>query len=160
MAKWAVVRDHDRQRTYDAENRAFQGTLAESPITFAEAVDLTDAITRTAWWKRHGRSVRLVRGRGAALHSHFVDATGVITLTEVQQTPATLVHELAHAVGADGHGPRFRAALCALVHGVCGAGPAAALRAEFAVGGLVVGTIDVEGLPEPALLARHPRFCR
>jgi hypothetical protein len=152
------VRDHERQRTYDAETQAFEGTLAEAPLTFAEVLELTRAITATRWWRRHGTPVTVGRGQGLAIHSNFNRSTGLLTLTEAQQNPATLAHELAHAASDDAHGPRFRAALCALVHGLCGAGPATVLHTEFQTAGLTVCSIDREGLPDPPLLARHPRF--
>jgi len=153
-----AVRDLERQRTYDAETRAFEGTLVEAPLTFAEVLELSETVTATPWWRRHGVPVTFVRGKGTAIHSHFDRANGRITLTEVQQTPATVAHELAHAASDDGHGPRFRGAHCALVHGLCGAGPARSLRAEYMAEGLDVADLEHDGLPDPPVLARHPRF--
>ncbi len=151
---------HDRQRqaTYDAETQAFQGTLAEAPLTFAEVLELTRDLTSSPWWRCHGTTVTVVRGTGTAVHSNFQRHTGRLTLTEAQQNPATLAHELAHAASDDGHGPRFRAAMCALVRGLCGPRPAEMLRCEFDAAGLTVGQIDLTGLPSPPLLAHHPRF--
>jgi hypothetical protein len=153
-----VARDAERRRTYDAENRAFQGTLAEAALTFAEVSDLAQSLMSTPWWRSRAQPVRLVRGRGIAVHSHYSHDLGRITLSEAQQTPATLAHELAHAVSDDGHGPRFRAALCALITGLCGKKPATTLLNEFSTGGLATASIDIAGLPDPPLLARHPRF--
>lgn len=152
------MRDGERRRTYDAETRAFEGTLAEAPLTFAEVRELTVGFTATAWWQSRADPVVVVRGQGTGIHSHFDRASGQITLTEVQQTPATLAHELAHAVSDDGHGPQFRGALCAVVRGLCGAGPSDTLRAEFVADHLSVTTMACDGLPDPPLLARHPRF--
>jgi hypothetical protein len=152
------VRDSERQRTYDAEMRAFEGTLVEAPLTFAEVLELTDALTATTWWRLHATSVTVVRGQGPTIHSRYCQVTRRIVLTEAQQNPLTLAHELAHAASNDGHGPRFRASLCALIHGLCGPTPSAQLQVEFQNGGLTVDTIDLDGLPDPPLLARHPRF--
>lgn len=150
--------DLERQRTYDAETRAFEGTLVEAPLTLAEVRDLTRDIAASMWWQRHGSPVTVTRGQGTAIHSRFCRNSGRISLSEAHQNPAVLAHELAHAASDDAHGPGFRAALCALIHGLCGAGPAATLRAEFDAAGLPVAVTDVEGLPDPPLLARHPRF--
>lgn len=150
--------DSERQRTYDAEARAFAGTLVEAPLTFAEVLELTQAVTATPWWQRHGGAVTVVRGQGTSIHSHYRPQTGHIVLSEAQQNPLTLAHELAHAASDDSHGPRFRAAMCALVHGMCGPGPAGTLRSEFQFGRLTVAAVDLDGLPSPPLLTRHPRF--
>lgn len=157
-ARWARVRDSERQRTYDAEMRAFEGTLVEAPLTFAEVLELAHAVTATAWWRGHGSSVTVVRGQGPTIHSRYCQRTGRIVLTEAQQNPLTLAHELAHAASSDGHGPHFRASLCALIYGLCGPRPSAQLQFEFQTAGLTVGTLDLHGLPDPPLLARHPRF--
>lgn len=158
--KWGAVRDHERRRTYDAESRAFDGTLVDAPLTLAEATELCAAIMATPWWKRHGTTVTLTRATGATISSRFCHATATVVLAEAQQNPLTLAHELAHAASGDGHGPRFRAALCALIHALCGVRPAAILRDEFTRGGLTVEVVDVDGLPDPPLLAHHPRFGR
>lgn len=153
-----AVRDSDRRRTYEAESRAFEGTLVDAPLTLAEASELCDALTSTPWWHRHGTTVTLIRGTGTRISSSFCRDTGTIVLAEAQQNPLTLAHELAHAASDDGHGPRFRAALCALIHGLCGARPSAILHEEFATGRLTVAALDLAGLPHPPLLARNPRF--
>lgn len=157
-ARWGAVRDHDRRRTYAAESRAFDGTLVDAPLTLAEATELCHALTTTRWWQRHGTHVTLMRATGTTVSSRFCRSTGTVLLAEAQQNPLTLAHELAHAASDDAHGPHFRAALCALIHALCGMRPSAILREEFTRGGLSVGVVDLEGLPDPPLLARHPRF--
>lgn len=152
-----MVADRERRRTYAAEDRAFTGTLAEEPLTFAEVVEVVQAVTASAWWQTTGGgAVRVERGRPGMVHSRHLVGTDRIVITEVQQTPATVAHELAHRWSADVHGPRFRGALVALVMLICGAEAAGALAAEFAADGLTVA--DAPAVSEPALLATHPRF--
>ena len=151
--------DSERASTYAAEIRAFEGTLAEEPLTFAEIGDLVTAVTATTWWKRHGRcEIPLTRGRGTRIHSCADIATGTITISEAQQTPATVAHELAHLAGGSGHDARFRGAAVALTAALCGPVAADILRDEFIRGGLAVSSMPpFEDWPR-GLLASHPRF--
>lgn len=151
--------DSERARTYAAEVRAFEGTLAEEPLTFAEVGELVSAIVATTWWTRHGPAeVTLLRGRGARIHSCAEIATATLTISEAQQTPATVAHELAHLAGGRAHDARFRGAGVVLIGALCGPVAADILSEEFARGGLeVISPPPLEDWPQ-GLLASHPRF--
>lgn len=152
-----MVADRERARTYAAEARAFVGTLAEEPLTFAEVVELVQAVTDSAWWRSCGAgTVRVERGRPGSIHSRHLVGTDRIVITEVQQTPATVAHELAHRCTPDRHGPVFRGTLVALVALICGDVAAAALAEEFAADGLRI--VPAPPVTSAGILAGHPRF--
>ncbi len=151
--------DLERSRTYAAETRAFEGTLAESPLTFAEITDIVSALTATSWWAHHGFGpVHVERGVGVRIHSQACSASGSIVISEAQQTPATVAHELAHLCGGVGHDAIFRGGEIAIVAAICGPRAARILRDEFDRDSLAIITIDpVTDWPD-GLLANHPRF--
>jgi hypothetical protein len=156
---WDAVADLERSRTYAAETRAFEGTLAESPLTFAEIVDIVSSVTATTWWARYASGpVLLKRGAQSRIHSQACSATGTVVISEVQQTPATVAHELAHLCRGSGHDSRFRGAELALICAICGPTAAEILRTEFAAESLGFDAFDSLSDWPSGLLARHPRF--
>lgn len=151
--------DSQRARTYAAERRAFEGTLAEAALTFAEVGDLVAEMVATPWWRDHGPSgVTVRRGQGTRIHSGAEIATATITISEVQQTPATVAHELAHLCGGSGHDDVFRGALLALIGALCGPVAQSLLLEEFTSDALDHVPMSPCTTWPRGRLADHPRF--
>jgi hypothetical protein len=144
--------DDGRAAVYAAEIAAFDGTSYESVVPFERLVAMANGVTSSAWWPCGEVEVR--RARSDALSSSARQQGSerpVIRLAEPQMTPATLVHELAHAlagVGA-GHGPAFRRAHVDLAAAVLGAAPAAWLVDAYADMGLTCAGRTWPAPPNP-----------
>lgn len=130
-----MTTDRGRADVYAAEIAAFEGTAYEDHVPLAELQELAGRLCRLAWWAKE--NIRVVAARSDAASSSTRQrnsATPVIRLASPQMTPATVVHELAHALAglAAGHGPLFRRAYVDLAGAAFGAEPARWLADEFA----------------------------
>lgn len=148
-----MTADEGRAAVYAAEIAAFEGTSYESITAFESLEALAGTVTGAPWWP-HGL-VEVRRARADASSSSARQRGGaapVIRLAAPQMTPATLVHELAHALAgvAAGHGPAFRRAHVDLVGYVFGDTEAGWLLDAYAQMGLAPGR---RGWPAPPL--RH-----
>lgn len=103
--------DRDRAQVYAAELAAYDGTDLEHVVPFAALVALAERVMGDPWWPAGRVPVRPARS-DAGSSSTRLGRQVVVRLARPQQTPATLVHELAHVLaGFDaGHGPLFRRA--------------------------------------------------
>jgi len=137
----ARARDADRARVYAAEQAAFEGTLAEEPLSGAELSALVDAVIASAPWRAAGLprpELRPAR-RDAARSSATCDAgRWVVRVAAGQATATTVAHELAHvAAGAEhGHGAAFRRAYLDVVGLVLGEPGRRLLAGELTAHGL------------------------
>ena len=105
--------DEGRAAVYAAEIAAFEGTSYEAITAFESLVALAFSVVDAA---RGGRTDRSrCDGPGPTPSSSSARQLGsgapVVRLAAPQMTPATLVHELAHALAgvAAGHGPAIPA---------------------------------------------------
>jgi hypothetical protein len=134
--------DRGREDVYSAEIAAFAGTTYESLTALADLVVLGRSIDSANWWP-HGE-IEVVAARSDARSSSTRPASGsspVIRLAADQMTPATLVHEFAHALAGvqDGHGPVFRKAHVDLVRFAFGNDEATWLLKEYSNFGVSPG---------------------
>ncbi|MDW8125400.1 MAG: hypothetical protein RMJ04_11560 [Geminicoccaceae bacterium] len=131
-------RDHQRSRVYRfEEERIFPGRDALMDLDACRA--LVDAVFR---WAEAGRvhepdwaPPRVTDGRG---RRHACGSRAVVKLPRWARTAPVVLHECAHGLAGDGHGPRFVAAYVALLErflGMDGAG----LRAALARAGIACG---------------------
>lgn len=136
--------DSGREAVNAAEAAAFDGTSAGDPIPRDEAHRLVDAVAAGAWWRSAGPSVVVTVPRRSARSSSARAAVGAhsveVRLTDEQLSPATVAHELAHALAgvAHGHDAVYRAAYVDATSVVVGASSSAALADAFARFGLDV----------------------
>lgn len=115
--------DRGRESVYAAEIAAFEGTSYESVVPFAELLPLVRRVTDAPWWPHGPIDVAPARSDAASSTTRQRgSAAPVVRLAAPQQTPATLLHELAHVLAGvgDGHGPAFRRAHVDLVACVFG----------------------------------------
>lgn len=106
--------DRDRAAVYAAEQAAFDGTDLESVVGVQAAAGLIAAVAATSWWPGppvDGRPARVdarsssARTSGPAHPATVLrDDAVVIRLAAPQATPATVAHELAHALAGVGRG--------------------------------------------------------
>lgn len=143
----AAQRSHDagREAVYAAELAAFDGTAYEAIVPLDDLVALAARVTTAAWWPRG--PVEVVAARTDAASSSTRQrghGRPVVRIAAGQSTPATVLHELAHALaGLDaGHGPRYRRAYLDVVGFCWGEMSADWLRTEFAAARLAVGERD------------------
>lgn len=113
-----MTADHGRAAVYAAEIAAFEGTSYESVVDFDELLRIGHLVIGSTWWP-HG-PIDIVPARSDAASSSARQRgsdSPTIRLARPQQTPATVVHELAHVLAglADGHGEVFRRAHVDLV---------------------------------------------
>lgn len=145
--------DEGRAAVYAAEIAAFEGTSHEVVTAFESLVALAASVVEAAWWPHGPIEVRRARADASSSSARQRGSGApVVRLAAPQMTPATLVHELAHAlagVGA-GHGPRFRRAHLDLVGYVFGDTEAGWLLDAYAHMGLEPGS---RGWPSPPV--RH-----
>jgi putative metallohydrolase (TIGR04338 family) len=134
--------DEGRAAVYAAEIAAFEGTSYESITAFDALVALAATVTTAPWWPHGPVDVRRARtdASSSSARQRGIGAP-VVRLAAPQMTPATLVHELAHALAgvAAGHGPRFRRAHVDLVAYVFGDTEAGWLLDAYAHMGLAPG---------------------
>jgi hypothetical protein len=116
----ALGHDADRAALYAAEVAAFDGTDLEQVRGLHAAAALAAAVTGSGWWSGPGVRVRAARSdaRSSSCRSVAVAAAGgcggvEIRLAAEQTTPATVAHELGHALAGPsyGHNATFRRAL-------------------------------------------------
>ena len=129
------LRDVQRTRLYDAENRVSEGLVWDS---LAGAQSYLDELLTSSWWQRHFPSVRCVvlfdQGAKYALAHKGVHG-GAIQFPAWARTQLTLLHELAHLAsptGTVGHGPVFAGIYLLLVQHGMGEPVAAQLASHFA----------------------------
>lgn len=137
-----MTADHGRAAVYAAEIAAFEGTTYELVTPFGELLDLGRLVTGAPWWP-HGE-IEIVPARadaGSSSTRQRGSGPPVIRLAAPQMTPATVVHELAHALAGldDGHGPRFRRAHVDLAGFAFGDEPATWLVDAYCSMGLTPG---------------------
>jgi putative metallohydrolase (TIGR04338 family) len=141
--------DGGRAAVYAAEIAAFEGTTYESITSFESLEVIVADVVGAAWWPSGAVEVRRARSDAASSSARQRGGdTPVIRLAAPQMTPATVVHELAHAlagVGA-GHGPAFRRAHVDLVGHVFGDDEACWLLEAYAAMGLGPG---IRTWPQP-----------
>lgn len=138
-----MARDGERQRTYDAEDRAHLGTSVRAPLPLDRLRELAQAVTETHLWsiEAGGRAVTVVRARANSHSSSANTDTATVRLGPDGHDLGTLAHELAHIAAAPGdlgHGPRFRALDAAIVGLLAGGAAATALERGFRDAGLEV----------------------
>lgn len=142
--------DRGRSEVYAAELMAFDGTDLEEVQPFEVASECGRRVTESAWWS--GASVSFRRARSDARTSTTrwtTPSSAEIALAPPQCTPATVVHELAHALAgpAAGHGGRFRRAHVDVAAQVFGLEPARWLEHAYRSAGLDLGA---RSWPEPS----------
>lgn len=148
-------REHDtgREALYAAELAAFDGTVYEAVVPFAELVELAARVTAAPWWPAgHIEVVHARSDAGSSSTRQRGDARPVVRVASGQATPATVLHELAHVLAGitAGHGPRYRRAYLDLVGFCWGHTAASWLRNEFDGSWLAVGERD---WPQPPVAA-------
>jgi hypothetical protein len=167
----AHARDVDRQKVYDAEERAFGGTSMEERLDWSDVVVLVAAVVSDPWWHALGvPSPQLVRARADADTSSADGAQ--LRIAAPGHNAVTVAHELAHHLvahvlgrRADGrqlagglpaaHGAEFRAAALRTASVVGGGLARVQLCRAWRDAGLSVATWS---LPEPT--PREPRALR
>jgi hypothetical protein len=104
------IRDVQRKRLYDAENRVSEGRVWNSLVA---AQTYLDGLLASPWWQMHFPSVRCVvlfdRGGKYPLAHKGVHG-GAIEFPRGSRTQLTLLHELAHLASPPttvGHSPAF-----------------------------------------------------
>lgn len=134
------MRDTQKQRLYDAENRLPRGR--EYP-TMREAQRRVDAIVGSEWWKRNA-----VNG-GWKTHVHVEDGRGrrralsyggSIALPKWARCERVILHELAHEAMPRGerHGPNFARTLHGMFRRFMGREVADAFLVECAARGVKI----------------------
>jgi hypothetical protein len=134
--------DLGREAVYAAELAAFDGTSYERIIDLDELTAMSAAITGSPWWPIGAVEVSATRSDARSSRTYQRGGgTPRIRLAPTQMTPATLTHELAHALAGveNGHGPAFRRAHVDLVAWAFGAEPANWLADAYAAMGVSVG---------------------
>lgn len=131
--------DDDRAQVYAAELAAFDGTDLEAQVAFDEVVALAERVMLDPWWPVEPVPVLPARA-DARSSSTRAGRDVVIRLARPQQTPATVVHELAHVLaGIDaGHGPLFRRAHVDVALVAFGCEPAGWLATAYLAAGLAL----------------------
>jgi len=104
--------DRGREQAYAAELAAFDGTELEAVVPISTLVSLASRVISGPWWPGPAVTVRASRSDARASTTRSRDGSAEVRLAAAQRTPATLVHELAHALAGSGagHGPRYRRA--------------------------------------------------
>jgi hypothetical protein len=148
--------DADRAALYAAEVAAFDGTDLEEALGLQVAAALAAAVTGSGWWSGPDVRVRAARSdaRSSSCRSVEVASAGgcggvEIRLAADQTTPATVAHELGHALAGPsrGHDATYRRALLDVIAVITNLDPtdrrhqlhAEQLLAAFDGAGLKVG---------------------
>ncbi len=134
-------RDHQRSRLYRFEQEwIFPGRTV--PLSLAACRAL---VTEVFQWAEADRihepgwaPPRVTDGRG---RRHACGSRAVIKLPRWARTPPVVLHECAHGLSVDGHGPCFVAAYVALLERFLGF-DGAALRAALAASGIACGQAE------------------
>jgi len=127
---------------YAAEIAAFDATSYEQLTDLASLQQLGERVVSLRWWTAGPVAVLAARaGAESSATYQRAGAPPVIRLAAPQMTPATLVHELAHALAGvgTGHGPAFRRAHVDLVEHAFGAEPARWLLDGYLAMGVKLG---------------------
>jgi hypothetical protein len=130
--------DRQRARVYRWEQaQVFPGR--DAPLTLDACRALVDAAYRWAEADRAGdpgwAPPRVTDGRG---RRHACGSREVVKLPRWSRTAPIVLHECAHGLAPDRHGPRFVAAYAALLERFLGM-DGAALRASLAAAGIACG---------------------
>src|SRR5262245_56437042 len=98
--------DHGREDVYAAELAAFDGTELEALAGSEELRECAARVMAGGWWNGPLVVVRAARSDARSSTTRNRGTHAEIRLAADQSTPATLIHELAHALaGVDaGHG--------------------------------------------------------
>ncbi len=141
------MRDREKQRNYDAEDSALEGTVATDLVSVEQLSTLTARICGTLWWAHEavGREVTVATTRGA--RSRAFVALSLVKIAKGHNSPAVLAHELAHIASGPlgvGHGPRFRACHIAILSMISGPEVAELLARGYKKAGLVIDDLSVE----------------
>jgi hypothetical protein len=134
--------DRGRQAVYAAEIAAFDGTSYERRTDLESLQALARQITGAPWWPRGPIAVMAARADAGSSATYWRSGSSPsIRLAAPQMTPATLTHEMAHALAgvANGHGPAFRRAHTDLARFVFGPEPAGWLVDAYQAMGLSLG---------------------
>jgi putative metallohydrolase (TIGR04338 family) len=134
--------DRGRAAVYAAEIAAFEATSYEQVTHLASLQELAAGVMALHWWTAGPISVLAARhGAESSATYQRAGAPPVVRLARPQMTPATLVHELAHALAGvgTGHGPAFRRAHVDLVEHAFGAEPARWLLDGYLAMGVELG---------------------
>lgn len=144
--------DDDRAQVYAAELMAFDGTDLEQVVPFDDLLVLAERVMGDPWWPVDPVPVRAARS-DAQSSSTRSGRDVVVRLARPQQTPATLVHELAHVVaGLDaGHGPLFRRAHVDVAALAFGPEPARWLATAYHAAALALAERPWSGPPSGAI---------
>ncbi|HEY3484982.1 MAG TPA: hypothetical protein VGK49_06330 [Ilumatobacteraceae bacterium] len=104
--------DRGRAQVYAAELAAFDGTELEAVVPIDTLVSLASRVTSGPWWSGPSVTVRASRSDARSSTTRSREGSAEVRIASAQRTPATLVHELAHALAGSGagHGPRYRRA--------------------------------------------------
>lgn len=105
--------DRRRAQVYAAEAMAFEGTDIEEVTSIEMLIALAERLIAEPWWMAPPVEIGLARSDARSSSTRWIrDGSVRIRLASPQCTPATLVHELAHALAgsAAAHGPVFRRA--------------------------------------------------
>lgn len=139
------ARDHERQRTYDAEAHAFTDTVYEVSVGLFALEVLTGRLAKAlgdtlgAALALRLSAIGVVDAAPTARRSTADVANLRIKVAHGMDTVATLCHELAHfLVPGEGHTPAFRGAVVELTRLACGDDLAVRLRSAFTGAGLAV----------------------
>jgi putative metallohydrolase (TIGR04338 family) len=125
-------RDPQRDLVYQAELMCDEGRF------FDDINDLRDHVawlTATKWLQNQGFDYEVVivkDGRGLRRATCAVDSNRcILSFPRESRTELTVLHEVAHALSGDGHGPWFCSIYLKLVRRFMGQGEAELLRDEF-----------------------------
>lgn len=136
-------RDFQRKRVYRAESRADigKGYPEKDIISWSNIVSYVKSITTDSRFVdrygvktievKDGRGTRIARGWGG----RFVD-WGVVSLPKWARSRLVTLHEIAHTITDDKHGPEFCGEFMWLVYTFIGEDVYLKLRASFIGGGV------------------------
>jgi hypothetical protein len=144
------MKDGERQKVYDAESFAFEGSIYEASIGMFELRAVAARLCALQIWRRGGGGTIVVReARVDALRSSAHKSTSEIRIAAGQDSVATLAHEGAHLISGDGHGPEFRSRHVEVLRVLAGADASNKLREVYRGRGLGVGVGEVWHVEEP-----------
>lgn len=141
------MQDREKQRNYDAEDSALEGTVATDLVSVEQLSSITARICETLWWAHEavGREVTVSTTRGARSRANV--ALSLVKIAKGHNSPAVLAHELAHIASGPlgvGHGPRFRACHVAILSMISGHEVADLLARGYKKAGLSIDDLSVE----------------
>lgn len=125
------VRDFQRSRVYRSEAQALGHLPQLTFSTVAHVQAYLDDLVGSPWFRRHWRRVDVTVKDGRGSRRARTDGRGWIALPRAMRHEWVVLHELAHCLAADKHGPVFCACYLELVGRQLGAEAQAALRDAF-----------------------------